>query len=395
MECATSFSGRLGRVAFVQQFVLLHNRNMFTKSLAFLSIVLFSALSSLALPPDSLREAVVLILANEGEHLSVGSGFIIHSSGLIATCYHVVADASVIQVKLPNGQLQQARLESWDETYDLAILRIPARALSPVRIGNPYKIQFGERVYAFGYPLPDLGPNLIVTVGQFSGWRPFQKGKVLQLDIQINPGNSGGPLVNERGEVIGIVFSRLNPWIYLYLTGEIPTGTIAFAMPVTYLWPILGKERYDIFRPLTTGASERGPGLKSESPPSSTRTTPGSFCILSGIADLAPIAFGLCLQSHGQFGGGRLEFDVYAHGEIKSEEDILGIAFGVGLFGGIKLLVIRPYMGVSVGWLYARAFAGVDLTWGSLLARIEAVSTWAPNPYVTGELIKLGLGLEW
>ncbi len=326
--------------------------------------------------------------------MSAGSGFIIHSSGLIATCYHVVANASVIQVELPDGRIQQARLESWDESYDLAILRIPGGALTPVRIGNPYKVQPGERVYAFGYPLPDLGPNLIVTVGRFSGWRTFQEGRVLQLDLQVNPGSSGGPLVNERGEVIGIVFSRLNPWIYLYLTGEIPTGTIAFAMPVTYIWHILGKERYDIFRPLTTSPSEKSPRSGSES--STTQAiSGGSFCILSGFAGLAHTAFGLCLQSHGQFGGSRLEFDVYARGKIESEEDILGIAFGLGLFGGIKLWMIHPYLGISAGWLYVRAFAGVNLTWSSFVARIEAASTWSPNPFVTGELIKFGLGFEW
>ncbi len=138
---------------------------------------------------------------------SLGSGFILDKAGFIATNYHVVKGASEIKVKLYNGSVYTAKVVGFDPGTDLALLKIKAspNELKPVKMGDSDKLKIGEWVLAIGNP---FGLSYTVTAGIVSA-----KGRILgdraydqfiQTDASINPGNSGGPLVNIKGEVVGI-----------------------------------------------------------------------------------------------------------------------------------------------------------------------------------------------
>ena len=141
-----------------------------------------------------------------------GSGFIIDADGIIMTNAHVVADADEVTVKLVDKREFTAKVLGSDKTTDIAVLKIDAKNLPTVKIGNPETTRVGEWVVAIGTP---FGLENTVTSGIVSAksrslpddsYVPF-----IQTDAAINPGNSGGPLFNLRGEVIGInsqIFSR-------------------------------------------------------------------------------------------------------------------------------------------------------------------------------------------
>lgn len=136
----------------------------------------------------------------------VGSGFVISQDGYIVTNNHVVEDAHQIKVKLANGKEYEGKVAGRDPKTDLAIVRIEgASGLQPLRLGNSEDLKVGSWVVAVGSP---FGLEQTVTAGIVSA-----KGRVIdsgpydnfiQTDASINPGNSGGPLINMKGEVVGI-----------------------------------------------------------------------------------------------------------------------------------------------------------------------------------------------
>ncbi len=140
-----------------------------------------------------------------------GTGFIIHRSGLVLTNSHVVDGSDDIRVRLSDEREVPARLIGHDERTDLALLEIDAGGALPVApLGNSESVQIGEWVIAIGNP---FGLDHTVTAGIVSakGRRDVRPGGAntgfydfIQTDASINPGNSGGPLINSRGEVIGI-----------------------------------------------------------------------------------------------------------------------------------------------------------------------------------------------
>jgi serine protease Do len=137
----------------------------------------------------------------------VGSGFIVDPTGLILTNYHVVQGASRINVRLQTGERLRGEIAGFDEETDLAVVKVKAaRELPAVRLGNSDDVQVGDWVLAVGSP---FGLEQTVTAGiistrerQTDPSAAFQR--FLQTDAAINRGNSGGPLVNMRGEVIGV-----------------------------------------------------------------------------------------------------------------------------------------------------------------------------------------------
>ena len=143
---------------------------------------------------------------------SMGSGFIYSSNGYIITNHHVIADADQIIVKLNDKRELDAKLIGSDPSSDIALLKIKAKNLKPVKIGKSENLKVGQWVLAIGSP---FGFESTVTAGIVSAigrslpndnYVPF-----IQTDVAINPGNSGGPLFNLDGEVVGInaqIFSR-------------------------------------------------------------------------------------------------------------------------------------------------------------------------------------------
>jgi len=155
----------------------------------------------------------------------VGSGFIVSAEGYILTNAHVVDDATEVTVKLTDNREFQAKVIGVDRRTDVALVKIDAKNLPTVRIGDPSKARVGEWVAAIGSP---FGLENTVTAGIISAksrslpdetYVPF-----IQTDVAINPGNSGGPLFNMAGEVIGV-----NSQIYSRTGGYMG---LSFAVPI-------------------------------------------------------------------------------------------------------------------------------------------------------------------
>src|SRR5579875_1854635 len=153
------------------------------------------------------------LFRGEGQQRSVdtGSGIVIGSNGTILTNWHVVANAVKVTVSFSeHGKAVPAQVVGKDPSKDLAVLKVPTEGLTldPLKLGNSAEVQVGEVVYAIGNPF-DLERTLtsgIVSALQRQITAPngFAITNVIQTDAPINPGNSGGPLLNARGEVIGI-----------------------------------------------------------------------------------------------------------------------------------------------------------------------------------------------
>ena len=138
-----------------------------------------------------------------------GSGFIINAGGQILTNAHVVDGADKVTVRLRDGRELEGQVLGEDPVTDIAVVKIPANNLPTVALGNSDQLQVGEWAIAIGSP---LGLDKTVTVGVISATdrtssqvgAPDKRIGFIQTDAAINPGNSGGPLLNGRGEVIGI-----------------------------------------------------------------------------------------------------------------------------------------------------------------------------------------------
>ncbi len=138
---------------------------------------------------------------------SLGSGFIIHKDGYIITNNHVVAKADEIKVKLSDGREFKAKVIGRDPKTDLALIKISSlfKDLPVLELGDSDKMRVGDWVLAVGNPFGlehTVTQGIISATGRVIGSGPYDN--FLQTDAPINPGNSGGPLVNLKGEVIGI-----------------------------------------------------------------------------------------------------------------------------------------------------------------------------------------------
>lgn len=136
-----------------------------------------------------------------------GSGFIISSDGYVVTNRHVVADSTKVKVVLTDSKSYEAELVGIDDSLDIALLKIDGQNLPHVKIGNSDKMRIGDELLAMGYPL-SLGftvtRGILSGIGRNMNMGNLDLGTYLQTDADITFGNSGGPLLNTKGEVIGI-----------------------------------------------------------------------------------------------------------------------------------------------------------------------------------------------
>src|SRR5690242_15044978 len=142
----------------------------------------------------------------------LGSGFIINADGYVVTNNHVVDGATEVRVKLSDGRDLKATVVGRDPKTDVALLKIDADHLPVIPMGDSSRLQVGEPVMAIGNPFgleQTVTTGIVSATGRVIGSGPYDN--FIQTDASINPGNSGGPLINARGEVIGIntaIFSR-------------------------------------------------------------------------------------------------------------------------------------------------------------------------------------------
>ena len=167
---------------------------------------------------------------------SSGTGFIVTADGYIVTNHHVVAGATEVQVTLYGGDTYPAAVIGSDSEYDVAIIKIDAKDLPPVTLGNSANVNVGDTILAVGNPLGEL------TFSQSQGsvsccnrainvdGTPFN---MIQMDASINPGNSGGPLFNLYGEVVGIVSAKYSSYSNTSVEG------LGFAIPISDVQAII------------------------------------------------------------------------------------------------------------------------------------------------------------
>ena len=172
-----------------------------------------------------------------GEQLEgVGSGVVIDRRGSIVTNAHVVAGADIVHVRMPDGSDRAAVVIGSDANLDIALLRLEdTRGFIPAPLGQSATLRVGEWVIAIGNP---LGLHHTVTLGIVSAKaRSLADGELefLQTDAAINPGSSGGPLLNLRGEVVGITTAMLSRM------GE--NSGLNFAIPIDVVKGVLERWR--------------------------------------------------------------------------------------------------------------------------------------------------------
>lgn len=168
--------------------------------------------------------AVVTVLCfdENGKQFGLGSGFIVREDGLIVTNYHVIQKASAVEVRSKTiGSFRVKGVVAVDRDMDFAVLKIIGGDLPVIPLGNSSQVRLGEGVVAIGNP---KGLTGTISAGLISQVREEEDFTILQTSAPIYSGNSGGPLINKRGEVIGVV------------TAHIDNGpTLGLALPINYV----------------------------------------------------------------------------------------------------------------------------------------------------------------
>jgi len=195
-----------------------------------------------ALTKKAQKAVVVITVQGRGRQYGLGSGFVVDPGGLIATNLHVIGEARPISVQFADGkQFDVVAVQATDRQRDLAIVRIDAKDLPALKLGDSKQLQQGQQVVALGNP---RGLKHSVVTGNVSGFRELDGRRMIQLAIPIEPGNSGGPLLDMQGRVHGLLTMK-----------SLVTDNLGFAAVAEDLKPLLEKPNpIPIKRWLTIGA---------------------------------------------------------------------------------------------------------------------------------------------
>lgn len=163
-----------------------------------------------------------------------GSGFFVSADGYLLTNHHVVENAKHVELVTSSASGLVARVVAKDPDNDLALLKVEG-SFSPVMFQYTPKVELGDTVSVMGFPNPELqGSGIKATKGVVSGENGIQDNvKLFQMDASIQPGNSGGPVINNHGEVIGVVVSSLNP-LQVILRDEYLPQNVNYAIKGAY-----------------------------------------------------------------------------------------------------------------------------------------------------------------
>ncbi|OIN97828.1 hypothetical protein AUJ67_09990 [Candidatus Desantisbacteria bacterium CG1_02_49_89] len=187
---------------------------------------------------EKVAPSVVLVrtLKNElnAQYQDMGSGFIVSKEGYIITNAHVIddpEDLEGVKVVMSDKKEYEAGILLCDYQADLAVLRIQAEGIVPVKFGNVDILQSGEKVFAIGNPIGlerSTSSGIISAKGRYLGCYEYEG--LLQTDAAVNPGNSGGPLFNMRGEVVGVTSLGYSKWYTEGLNFAIPAPLVLDTM---------------------------------------------------------------------------------------------------------------------------------------------------------------------
>ena len=186
--------------------------------------------------------AIISHFGRSGEEDGIGSGFVVSSDGLIATCLHVIDEARPIAVQLSDGSRHEVtEIRAWDRNLDLAVIQIDKKDLPALELGNSESLNQGAPIVALGNP---LGLEYSVVSGVVSARRDFGGVEMIQLAIPIEEGNSGGPLLDMEGKVHGVLNMK-----------SLLSPNLGFALPINLLKTLLEKPNpVPMNRWLTIGA---------------------------------------------------------------------------------------------------------------------------------------------
>jgi serine protease Do len=166
-----------------------------------------AGLGSLGLPPELLARVRAGIVRVHGQG-PTGAGGVVWRRDAVVTNHHVVAGARhALRIVAVDGRAHAARVLAASRRLDLALLDVPGADLTPAPIGTSARLRVGEFVFAVGHP---WGQPWVVTAGVVSGLGPLPvaghraPGSYIRSDVRLAPGNSGGPLLDARGEVVGL-----------------------------------------------------------------------------------------------------------------------------------------------------------------------------------------------
>ena len=192
----------------------------------------------------AVKESVVVISfsGRDGRRLGIGSGFVIDPDGLVATNLHVIGEARPIEVRTSAGKSYTVTsIHATDRAMDLAVLRVDARGLPALPLGDSETLEQGERIITVGNP---QGLTHSVVNGIVSGRRDIDGRPMIQLAMPIEKGNSGGPVLDMQGRVRGILTLK-----------SLVTRNLGFAVAIDALGPLLAEPNpVPIARWLTIGA---------------------------------------------------------------------------------------------------------------------------------------------
>ena len=223
---------------------------------------------------DKCLPSVVSISVSSAEGGSgIGSGFILSEDGYIITANHVVDDTTSINVILSDGSSYTARVVDGNEFTDIALVKIDASGLTPIAIGSSSDLLVGDSVVAIGTPASiDFAGSLAAGHVSYQN-RNFKitdntgavekKMTLIQTNALVNPGNSGCPLINERGEAVGIITMKLNSNYY---------EGMCFAIPLDAAMPIIeamrdGEEYSHLLGAVSTYPAKLGIQIKNTTVP--------------------------------------------------------------------------------------------------------------------------------
>jgi S1-C subfamily serine protease len=170
---------------------------------------------------ESIKKAVATVTANRGS----GSGFVISEDGTVVTAEHVVSGSKLVKVNVASGKECYGEVAAASKQRDLAIIRLDCTGFTPLPLSRQMVVE-GSEVYAIGTPLSEK-LQFSVTKGVVSGIRKIDELDYIQSDVTVLPGSSGGPLLDSRGNVVGVTLGGIS-------RGSAPIG-VNFFIPLTDL----------------------------------------------------------------------------------------------------------------------------------------------------------------